>query len=194
MKSVSSGAYPAPFLRSIVLLCALVATGAAAQQDQGDHEHDHDHDAFEQHGVHEHGKVTFNVALEGQQLVIEFDAPAANVIGFEHAPRTDAEKIKVRDQAAWLQAGRDLVTFAPAAGCRFQESKLEAPEWKPGQSHADYEVRLTYRCDQPRRLDWLQLSMLEKLQEVHEARVNLLTPARQGSETVKSADARVKLQ
>jgi hypothetical protein len=55
-------------------------------------------------------------------------------------------------------------------------------------------VRLTYRCDQPQRLEWLQLSMLAGLQEVHEGRVNLLTPSRQGSEIVKSPQTRVKLQ
>lgn len=171
------------------------AVSASAQQVHDDHDHDHDHgDEFEQHGVHEHGNVTFNVALEGQQLIVELDAPADNVVGFEHAPRTDAEKARIRDQAAWLQAGKELIAFSPAAACRFQEAKLDAPEWKEGESHAEYEVRLTYRCDQPQRLEWLQLSLLSGLQEVHEARVNLVTPSRQGSETVKSADTRVKLR
>lgn len=188
MSLFSLGAYPAAFLRSVLLPCALVATGAMAHDD-----HDHGGE-FEQHGVHEHGKVTFNVALEGQELVVELDAPAANVIGFEHAPRTEAEKAKVRDRATWLQAGQELITFPVAAACRFREAKLEAPQWQEAESHADYELRLTYRCDRPQRLEWLQLSLLGGLQEVHEARVNLLTPSRQGSETVKSAETRIKLR
>lgn len=190
-RSFRFGPVPIPSIRSILLLSVMAAASASAQQAHDDHDHDHE---FEQHGVHEHGKVTFNVALEGKLLVVELDAPADNVIGFEHAPRTDAEKAKVRDQAAWLQAGKGLIAFPAAAACRFQEAKLDAPTWKEGETHADYEVRLTYQCDQPQRLEWLQLSLLGGLHEVHEARVNLVTPARQGSETVKSADARVRLR
>mgnify|MGYP001336650609 CR=1 FL=1 len=192
MSSYSSGAYPVASTGLAVLLCSLAATSATAQQRLDDHDHGHG-DAFEQHGVHEHGKVTFNVALEGQQLVVELDAPADNVIGFEHAPRTDAEKARIHDQGAWLQAGNGLISFPAAAACRFQASRLDAPQWKAGESHADYEVRLTYHCDQPKRLEWLQLNLLAGLQEVREARVNVVTPSRQGSETVKSPDARVKL-
>jgi hypothetical protein len=193
MNSFLSGTSPVRVIRSVLMLCTLVATTAAAQQRPDDHDHDHG-DEFEQHGVHEHGKVTLNVALDGQQLIVELDAPADNVIGFEHAPRTDAEKAKVRDQAAWLQAGKGLIAFSTSAACRFQESKLEAPQWKEGESHADYEVRLTYHCDQPQKLEWLQLSLLGGLHEVLEARVNLVTAARQGSEVVKSAGTRVKLR
>jgi hypothetical protein len=31
---------------------------------------------FEQHGVHEHGHVVLNVALDGDTLVLEWSAPA----------------------------------------------------------------------------------------------------------------------
>lgn len=175
-------------------MVAALLSAACAQAASGAAQHEHDHDEFEQHGAHEHGKVTFNIALDGQRLVVELDSPADSVIGFEHAPRTDAEKAKVRDQSAWLKAGRNLIGLPPAAGCRFVESKVEAPEFKQDDSHADYEVSLTYHCEQPQRLEWLQLSLLSGLHGVQEARVNLATPSRQSSETVKSADARVRLR
>lgn len=195
MHSHSSAPVPVISIRSILLLAVLAATSTSAQQRHDDHDHERDHgEEFEQHRVHEHGKVTFNVALDGQQLVVELDAPAANVIGFEHAPRTDAEKDRVRDQASWLQSGKALVSFPAAAACRFREMRLDAPSWQQGDTHADYEVRLTYRCDQPQRLDWLQLSLLAGLQGVHEARVNLVTPARQASDTITSAHTRVRLR
>ena len=55
---------------------------------------------FEQHHAHEHGKVTLNVAIDESTLVVELDAPAINVVGFEHAPRN-----------------RPRSTFRPGAGC-----------------------------------------------------------------------------
>ncbi len=41
---------------------------------------------FEQHHAHEHGKVTLNVAVDAAALLVELDAPAVNVVGFEHSP------------------------------------------------------------------------------------------------------------
>ncbi|HEY0340420.1 MAG TPA: DUF2796 domain-containing protein, partial [Steroidobacteraceae bacterium] len=63
-------------------------------------------DEFEQHPPHEHGKVTINAALDGNELVIEIDSPAINVIGFEHEPRTESERAAVNVAASLLQNGR----------------------------------------------------------------------------------------
>jgi hypothetical protein len=172
--------------------CALIFAAAMCSAASGA--------GFKQHGVHEHGKVTFNVAVEGNTVSIELDGPADNFIGFEHAPRTDAQRKAVRDMAELLESGRDLIAFTPAAGCKFTATELKAPQWqgkhggKEEHAHADYAARFTYRCDRPGQLDWLQLRVLSKLRGVHEARVNILTSTRQGSDTVKTADARVRLK
>ena len=42
-----------------------------------------------QESSHIHGIVEMNLAVEGSQLYIELISPAANIVGFEHAPSTD---------------------------------------------------------------------------------------------------------
>ena len=49
-------------------------------------EEQHSHDA------HEHGHGQLNLALDGQQLLIEFQAPAADLVGFEKTATTAQEK------------------------------------------------------------------------------------------------------
>jgi len=169
-----------PRIGVLMLACAAAAAFAAEEK-------------FEQH-VHEHGKVTLNVALEGQALSIELDAPADNVIGFEHAPRTDAERSAIATAATLLQSGNGLFAFPPGAACKFAKSELHAPEWQEGQHHADYEASFSFTCGQPQRLDWLQLPLLAKLREVRQAQVNVVTAKSQLQATVTSATARVKLQ
>jgi len=176
MRSFICGPRPVPSFCIAVLTLLVAATAVAAEQ------------KFEQH-VHEHGKLIFNVALEGQTLSIELDAPADNVIGFEHAPRTDAEKTAISDAASLLQSGNDLFAFAPDAFCKFVSTELHAPVWQEGQHHADYEARFTYHCAQPQHL-----ALLAKLREVHQAQVNILTAKSQTQATVTSAGARVQLQ
>ena len=157
---------------------------------------------FEQHGAHEHGKITINAALDRQELSIELDAPADNVVGFEHAPRTDAETTAVRDAEALLKNAQGLFGFPPAALCHFSGSQVTAPHWEPGgaqgesghEHHADYEARFTYRCAEPLQLAWFEPWLLGKLREVHEARVNLITASGQRSQVVTKAHDRITLR
>jgi hypothetical protein len=164
-------------------------------------------DEFEQHGAHEHGKITINAVLENQELSIELDAPAINVVGFEHAPRTDAENAAVRDAAALLKGAQGLFGFPPAARCQRIASQFTAPHWESEseeaheehehnpehEHHADYEARFTYRCEGAQQLTWFEPWLLDKLRNVHEARINLITPSGQRSQVVTHAHERVTL-
>ena len=44
------------------------------------------------HKAHVHGVAHLNVALEDNELYIEFISPAANIVGFEHQPKTEKTK------------------------------------------------------------------------------------------------------
>ena len=159
---------------------------------------------FEQHAAHEHGKVMINVALEEKQLVIELDSPAVNVVGFEHAPRTDSERAAVRAASDLLKSGKGLFGLPKDALCLFQGAEVKAPKWEASpeehgapdkhEHHADYEARFTYRCEAPRSLTWLEPWLLDKLLNVVEARVNIVTGSGQQSEVVKSGHAHVSLR
>lgn len=160
---------------------------------------------FEQHGVHEHGKVTLNAALEGTALVIGLDTPAVNVVGFEHAPRTDAEKAAVTEAARLLNVGNELFGFPAEAKCAFQGSQLMAPHWQEEKAdshahhgeheeHADYEAHFTFRCEAPTKLTWIEPLILGKLKNVTEARVNVVAGSGQRSEVAKTAHTRIALK
>ena len=78
------------------------------------------------HGPHEHGVARLNVALEGQRLSIELDSPLANLLSFEHAPRTDPQQNEVRAMAARLRRAETLFVPSGAASCRLASVALES--------------------------------------------------------------------
>ena len=43
-------------------------------------------------GAHEHGSASLGVVVEGRTIHFEFEAPADNIIGFEHEPKTAADR------------------------------------------------------------------------------------------------------
>ena len=99
------------------------------------------------HEAHEHGVAHMNVAFEGNELYIELISPAANIVGFEHQPRTQEQKAAVKAAIKKLEAGEKLFAFPSGAGDRLVKSKVhpdinsdsghESDETK---SHENYEI------------------------------------------------------
>lgn len=105
------------------------------------HKHDHDHDKEKTASLpaHEHGRGTFNMAVSGKTVVIEFEAPAADIVGFEHEPTTKAQKKAVSDARKKLEKPLGLFALSPAAGCKVTKASVESgqnvTEEKHGHSH-----------------------------------------------------------
>ena len=78
-----------------------------------------------QHDAHVHGIAHLNVALEGTSLHLEFTSPAANIVGFEHQPRTAEQKDGVRKAMEKLENGSNLFIPSPEAQCRMSKSSAK---------------------------------------------------------------------
>ena len=79
---------------------------------------------YRHHEAHEHGVAHMNVAVERNELYIEFISPAANIVGFEHPPRTQEQKTTVKAAIKKLEAGERLFAFPSGAGGRLVKSKV----------------------------------------------------------------------
>lgn len=101
-------------------LPAILSTIALASH-ASDHQHGHDHaDAGHAQQAHVHGVVNVDLALDSDDLLVQLSAPQADITGFEHAPRTDAERQSVADAIATLRAPGLFVPNS-AAGCRLTD-------------------------------------------------------------------------
>lgn len=149
-----------------------LATGAAAHS----HEHDHAHDHAE-HGsldAHEHGAAQLNVVLDGKMLHLQLDSPAMNLVGFEHAAKSDADKAKVA--AARSQLEQPQALFGLNAGaCNISKQELESPlfakhadshehehEKSHDSEHSDIHAHYSLDCQKPEELKQLDLGELFK--------------------------------
>ena len=79
---------------------------------------------YRHHEAHEHGVAHMNVAFEGNELYIELISPAANIVGFEHQPRTEEQKAAVKAAINKLEAGEKLFAFPSGVGGRLVKSKV----------------------------------------------------------------------
>jgi len=139
-----------------------------------EHSHDHDHDHAE-HGsldAHEHGSAQLNVVLDGQALELELESPAMNLVGFEHAAKSDADKTKVAAARSQLQDPQAL--FGLGAGdCTLSETELESPLFEDDEheheehhdkdsEHSEIHAHYHLDCKKPGALQQLNLAELFK--------------------------------
>jgi hypothetical protein len=105
-------------------------------------------------GPHEHGVVKLDVAVEPGRVTLLMDSPLANLIGFERAPRTDAERKLVDAALTTLNAAATLFKIDPAAGCTPSPVELHAAALEGGKpdagqaeaSHADIDASFSFKC------------------------------------------------
>lgn len=157
------------------VLLALCCTGAAAQQK-----------------AHAHGVVTLDVAVEASTLSIHLEAPADSLLGFEHHPRTAAQKQAVerarqqlRDAAQWLRPSAQ-------AACTLGEATVESPLFNAAapakgadHGHADIDADYRFECRQPPALTSLDVGLFEAFARVQRIDVQIAGPKGQHKVTLK---------
>ena len=98
---------------ALVFACAM-PLGVALAASDGEHR---------EHEAHEHGRGMLDIVAEGEELVVEFRIPAANVVGFEHTPRDDAEREAVRKAAETFRNPASVLVLPAAAECEIEEAE-----------------------------------------------------------------------
>ena len=68
-------------------------------------------------GAHQHGHGAFNIAIEGKAVAIEFTAPGADIVGFEHPAQSVEDRAAVDAAIAMLAKPLDLFSPSVAAEC-----------------------------------------------------------------------------
>ena len=81
--------------------------------------------ATRQHEAHVHGEGKLNIALAGKELHMELESPAANLVGFEHAPGNAEQKEAIHHAEERLQAGETLFVLTKQAKCKLVAAQVE---------------------------------------------------------------------
>lgn len=113
MKTMSRLDAALPMQCAIVLASAVLTGVALAASEDGHREHE----------AHEHGRGMLDIVAEGEELVVEFRVPAANVVGFEHAPRDDAEREAVRKASETFRNPASVLVLPAEAECEVEEAE-----------------------------------------------------------------------
>lgn len=183
----------------LALPFALLPLSIAHAADE--HDHDDEHGSM---GAHVHGVARVDLALSGRTLELELDTPAMNIVGFEHAATSDADKMKLALARETLLKPHGLFSIPDAAECTVTKQRLESPllsdkstEHDGGnatpQEHSEFHGHYQLICNVPAVLNELDLTQLfQSFPATQTVQVQLVTPKRQMGAEVRPSNPIVK--
>lgn len=155
--------------------------------------------ALAQGHAHEHGIARLDIAVDAQQIVVQFDTPLDNLVGFERAPRTDAERQRADEAVARLKAGETMFRFDPASGCKLARASVDSPALGLGKrqaaasgGHADLSANWEFNCANPGKAAFVDVGLFS-FNQLKRVQVQLVLEKTQLKRELKRPQARLQL-
>ncbi len=141
---------------------------------------------------HEHGTSSLAIAIDGNDMAIDLDGPAGNLLGFEHAPSSPEQNAVLAKVVSSLNAGNTLFLTPPGADCRMISSAVSPPAFGTD-DHSDLEASWEFRCGNPAALQWVDVQLLVQFPGIEKLTTSIVTPAGQKAVVLTPGTPRVLL-
>lgn len=146
---------------------------------------------FAQH-AHEHGVAHLQIAVEGGTVEASFDLPGHDLLGFEHAPATEAEKAAMATVGERLQNAASMLQLSPDAQCTVAAASFETETPEAGAAHVDFVAHYRFTCTAPAALAGFTTGLFKAFPSIAELAVQSQAPqgVREQELSAKSPDYR----
>ena len=164
-------------------------------------------------GAHEHGHSVLNIAIEGDRIEMELISPGMDIVGFEHAAGTDAQKAAVEDAEATLADPLALFVLPAEAGCVLETAAVEleaedehadedehtdedqhAEHEGEEEGHTEFHVEYAITCASPDNLGGITFAFFEQFPSAEEIDVTVITENGQTRYEVERDAPRIDLK
>jgi hypothetical protein len=150
--------------------------------------------------AHVHGVAKLDIAIEPTKLTLALDSPLDNLLGFERAPRTDAERKQADAAVALLRAGASMFRIDPAAQCTLTKVELSSAALKLGQpdpaeatdGHADLDGSFEFSCVDATKASYVDVGLFG-FAHLQRLEVQVATPRGQFKRDIKRPAQRISL-
>jgi hypothetical protein len=150
---------------------------------------------------HEHGVARLDVAVDPGHVMLDLDTPLDNLLGFEHVPRSDAERDKVQAAVARLREAGALFRIDSGAGCALAGTDLRSAALQLGgpgpapakEGHGDLEGHFEFRCKDGARAGFVEVGLFEAFPALQRIELQVVTPKGQMKATLRRPASRVAL-
>lgn len=149
--------------------------------------------------AHQHGVAALDVGVEPGRVTLDLDTPLDNLLGFEHAPRSDAERERAEAVVKKLKAADGLFRIDSAAGCTLGKVTLVSPVLGLGgtapdkDAHADLQGRFEFTCKAGNKAGFVEVGLFDAFAPLKRIDLQVVTPRGQLKATLVKPASRVAL-
>jgi hypothetical protein len=142
-----------------------------------------------EHAGHSHGQGQLELVVQGGAVKANFEIPMESLLGFEHLPKTPAQKKAMADLQAAVTQPDYVLVLSKAAACEFKSVQAQSDMFLGKKStHSDLDLSIEFTCSQPAELKQIEFPIFKKHPRLKSLKVDMLTPKGQGATTVKTID------
>lgn len=149
--------------------------------------------------AHVHGQVLANVAVQGNKLSVQIEAPLDSLLGFEHRPRTTAQRQAAQAVAQQLKTPHAWLKPDAAARCTLASSDVDTQALEPAQpgakeaAHADVDASYEFTCAAPEQLKGLDITLMDGFKRIQRIDVQVAGGKGQSKQSLRRPAQRVRL-
>lgn len=157
-------------------------------------------------GAHQHGHGNVNMAIEGPTVSIELEAPGADIVGFEHAALSAADKDALVAARLLLESPLQLFVLPSDARCSVDSATVAligkhgdqgggAPEKEeePVEEHVEFHGEYRLTCEHPERMNRVTFRYFDYFPGAQELDVYIITAERQDRYEIERRDPVMRL-
>ena len=149
---------------------------------------------------HVHDVAKLAIAVEDKKISIQLDSPLGNLLGFERAPRTQAERKLAEAVIGKLKAADVMFKIDPAAQCVLSHVELSSAALKLGtqepaqtnQDHADIDGSFEFNCVDAGKATYIDVALFDFAQ-LQKLEVQVVTLRGQFRRDLKRPAVRIAL-
>jgi len=131
-------------------------------------------------GAHEHGVAQLDIALDKQFVMLRLESPAANIVGFEHQPRTQSDQQTLQNAKRVFQR-QQVFHFIGNKQCQMEEISIETSlENSHHDGHADFVVEYRFSCATD-QISGIRTDLFELFPGIENVRVQFIKGTLQGA-------------
>ena len=155
--------------------------------------------SFASEQAHVHGLVHLDVAVDASTLLVQLEAPLDSLLGFEHRPRTDAQKRAVDNLLKQLQQNANLIRPNAEALCKPIKTTIESEILKPNNpkktedEHAELEASFELNCEKADKLNTIEIGFFDTFKRIKKIEVQVASSKGQLKQSLKRPQKIVKL-
>jgi hypothetical protein len=144
-------------------------------------------------GAHGHGHGKANIAIEGDNLLIEIEAPGDDIVGLEHVVKSAADEEKVKTAKVTLSDSLNVVTLLAAAGCRQVSAETELHGGDATGGHSEHHTSYAFKCTRIAALKWIAFVYFKTFSNAKELDVAVAAPKGQKKFEVDPTKSRIDI-